>query len=337
MRVLILTTEYLPKLGGSEVAIENLTKRLSTQTGDPNIHFDIISSGFGGKWLLPLTGFLRALRLEYDVIHAWQASYAGGAAWLLKIVFPRKPFVVTLQEGKDLAKQSFFVRYFRSVILRKADVITTISNYLLVFAKTINPRARYVLLPNGVDTEKFSPGGVSALDKNVIISVSRLVPKNGLDILIRAMPDLPDYVLKIAGTGPQEQELRKFAQSLGVESRVHFLGNVSQKDLPAFLHEGSVFVRPSRSEGLGVSFLEAMAAGIPVVAPPVGGIPDFLADGETGIFCQVDDPASVVASVKKLENPLLRKNIVGNARKMIEERFSWDSLAEQYRNLLFSL
>ncbi len=148
--VLILTTEYLPKIGGSEMAITNLTRRL------PGVTFDIISSGWGGKWLMPLTGFFRGLHGDYDVIHAWQASYAAGAGVLLKLVRPRVPFIVTLQEGKNLARQSFFVRFFRKLILRKADAITAISSYLLEYAKQANPNAKTYLLPNGVDVAKFS-------------------------------------------------------------------------------------------------------------------------------------------------------------------------------------
>ncbi|MEK7583038.1 MAG: glycosyltransferase family 4 protein [Patescibacteria group bacterium] len=330
MRVLILTTEYLPKIGGSEVAIANLTRRL------PEVTFDIISSGWGGKWLMPITGFFRGLRRDYDVIHAWQASYAAGAGVLLKLVRPKTPFVVTLQEGKDLGKQSFFVRFFRSFILRKADAITAISNYLLEYGRRVNTHAGYYLLPNGVDVGKFE-NQISKIkiQEKILITVSRLVPKNGLDILIYAMQSLPEYELRIAGEGPQEKELKMLVRRLNMSDRVSFLGTVSQEALPGLLQRSSVFVRPSRSEGLGVAFLEAMAAGVPVIATPVGGIPDFLKDHETGLFCRVNDPESIARAVRELDQrPELREKIVANARELMRTCYDWDILAKQYYEII---
>ena len=333
MRVLILTTEYLPKLGGSEIAIYNLTKRL------PEVEFDIVSSGFGGKWLLPITGFVKAFRKKYDVVHAFQASYAGGAGYFLKLFFPRTPFIVTLQEGKKLEQQSWFVWFFRRVILRKADVITAISTYLLEYGRRENPKAKTYLLPNGVTISPQPPliykrGSKGGVVERTIITVSRLVPKNGLDVLIRAMVLLPEYELVIAGSGPQEQELKKLIRDLNIADRVKFLGTVSQEELPALLATSGLFVRPSRSEGLGVAFLEAMAAGIPVIAPLVGGIPDFLKEGETGLFCEVDHPQSIARAVRKLEDSVLREKVIKNGLMLVQEKYNWDILAKQYEELI---
>jgi len=327
MRVLILTTEYFPAVGGSELAIYNLTKRL------PDVKFDIIKSGFGGKWLMPLTGFFRALSGKYDVIHAWQASYAGGAGWLLKLFFPHVPFIVTLQEGKNLEWQNFFIRFFRCVILRKADIITSISAYLQEFAKKMNPKARHVLLPNGVDVKLFSSDGKKKYD---IVSSSRLVEKNGVDTLVRAMALLPDNIkLLLIGDGPLRNMLEGIAKSLGVMERVTFAGAVVYEKLPEYLASASVFVRPSRSEGLGIAFLDAMAARLPIVGTPVGGIPDFLKDRETGLFCKPDSPQSVADAVMEiLEDATLRKKLVENARRLVEEKYNWDMLAKQYYEII---
>ncbi|MEK7616304.1 MAG: glycosyltransferase family 4 protein [Patescibacteria group bacterium] len=322
MRVLILTTEYLPKIGGSELAIKNLTKRL------PQVQFTIISGGW--KWLLPIIGFLRALRYDFDIIHVFQASYAGGAGVLLKLFHPKTPFIVSLQEGKQLEKQSFFVRFFRSVILRNADVITAISSHLLNYANSINPKAARVLLPNGVDVRNFSHTG-----SEYIVTSSRLVEKNGIDTLIQAMVFLPGERLHIIGDGPMRKQLESLAKRLGVADRVRFIGAVLYDDLPPHLASASVFVRPSRSEGLGIAFLDAMAAGVPIVGTPVGGIPDFLKDRETGLFCKPEDPQSVAHAVREIiENNELRKNITDRARSLVEEKYNWDMLAKKYYEII---
>ena len=104
--------------------------------------------------------------------------------------------------------------------------------------------------------------------------------------------------------------------------------------LPRVLKAADVFARPSRSEGLGISFLEAMAAGLPVVATPVGGIPDFLTDGETGLFCEVQNPKSIAEKVQMLlSDNSLRERITQNASTMIRERYEWKEIAKKMKKV----
>lgn len=165
--------------------------------------------------------------------------------------------------------------------------------------------------------------------------MSRLVFKNGVDTLIRAMPLLPGYELTIAGDGPQAEALTTLARKLGVSDRVVFLGLVGQDALPGLLQRSSVFVRPSRSEGLGIAFLEAMAAGVPIIGTPVGGIPDFLKNRETGLFCEVENPESIAQAVRELDQqPDLRASIIANAQKSMRACYDWDILAQQYYEII---
>lgn len=117
------------------------------------------------------------------------------------------------------------------------------------------------------------------------MTASRLVKKNGVKDIVEALVFLPkQYKLVVAGQGKLEKSLKSKVTNLKLEDRVIFVGFISHELLPLYLKASDIFVRPSLSEGLGNSFLEAMAAGIPVVGTPVGGIPDFLTDRETGIF-----------------------------------------------------
>src|SRR3989344_5996119 len=181
-RVLILTTAYLPQVGGSELSIKNITDRL------PGINFDLItsrpsknlpeyekignvdvyrignlfslSSFLLPKNFLPIAVFFKACQLmrkhgQYNIIHAYQASQAAGGGWLLKWRYPDIPFIVTVQEGKVLNQQSWLTRFFRYIIFRKTDVVTVISNYLAHYVKSQNPKIPINVIPNGVDLEKF--------------------------------------------------------------------------------------------------------------------------------------------------------------------------------------
>lgn len=366
-RVLIFTTAYKPLIGGSEIAIENIIRCL------PGIFFDIVTVhldnsprketgsnytihrlGFGGgfgKTIFPILGFLKGLVLTnketYQAIHAYQASQGAGAAWLLKIFKPKLSFILTLQEGKELAKQGIFIRFFRGLIIKKADRITAISNYLGDFARDINPKTNIDIVPNGVDIESFKN---THSDENiynklnikkedrVIISVSRLVKKNGLLDLIEAIPQIkerfPHLKLILIGDGPMKAVLEKKASEDRVFDSILFLGAVDYCELPAYLKIADVFVRPSLSEGLGSAFLEAMAAGTPVVATPVGGIPDFLTDEETGIFCRPHDPQSIAESVLKiLSKQDLKEKLRTNAQKMVEEKYDWKIIANRFEKI----
>lgn len=373
--ILIFTTAFRPFIGGSELAIEEIAKRL------PRLNFHIITPrfrrdlpaeesagnlnihriGFGtyaDKLLFPLNGFLYSRRLlpndKITLIHAYQASYGAGAAWLTKIFFPKNILLLTLQEGKDLKGQGLFINFFRQLIIKKADYATVISRYLGEYILKINKGLGVEIIPNGVDVEsfskKFSYGELTDLetrlgvkpDDRVIISVSRLVPKNGLDLLVRAVAVLnkdgrTSYKLILAGEGSQKDGLRKLTDELGIEGKIVFAGSVNRHDLPLYLKMSDVFVRPSRSEGLGISFLEAMAAEIPIIATRAGGIPDFLEDRKTGLFSTFE-PEDIAFKVRiVLENDKLREEIINNAAILVRERYNWDKIAEEFGKLYSKL
>jgi glycosyltransferase involved in cell wall biosynthesis len=373
-RILLFTTAYRPFIGGSEVAIEEIVKRL------PDVFFDIITPRFkrglpqlesgdnfcihriGWGWPLdklvfPVSGFLYSQKLvkknRYDFFHAFQASYAAGAAWLLKFFYRRIPFILTIQEGKDLDKQNSFIRFCRKLIIKKADRTSVISNYLKDYVLKIRKRTPISVIPNGVDldafSKEFSYGELSALKdelgikpgEKAILSFGRLAPKNGLDSLIRAAALLGkrkgdlSFKLLLVGDGEQKRELLGLARALGIKERVIFAGSVERSVLlPKYLKISDVFVRPSLSEGLGNAFLEAMAASIPVIGTPVGGIPDFLKDEETGLFCEVGNPEDIAQKIEKLVfDDSLRKRIIENGLELVKEKYDWGFIAAQYIEL----
>ena len=377
-KILILSTSFWPLVGGSETAIREVVARLS------DYNFDLITARLNNNFLpveqtgnlrifrvgnglnffkfllpknfLPLAIFRLARKLlkenKYDLVHVFQASQAGGAAWLLKKLGSNCPVVLTLQEGENLAKQSWLTRFFRTRIIKNADQATAISQYLLTYLKQTKKNISARLIPNGVDLQKFSQdfsyGEISALsDKlgirpgaKVLISTSRLVYKNAPDQLVKALAVLKkmypeeDWCLLLVGDGPLEESLRSEVKNLNLEKEVVFRGEVDHMELPKYLKISDVFIRPSRSEGLGVSFLEAMAAGLPIIGSAVGGIPDFLTDGETGLFCDPENPADIAEKIKLiLDDDNLRKNIVKKARELVEEKYDWNKIVEDYRRL----
>jgi glycosyltransferase involved in cell wall biosynthesis len=303
------------------------------------------------KLLFPFLAFLKSLSLhrknKYDLIWPIMASYTGFSALLFKKMHPKVPLILTIQEGDNFERRNgIFSPLFRA-IFRSADRIQAISNFLAEWSKEKGASCPIAVIPNGVDIELFSQGlsigEASELKRTLnkkagdifLVTTSRLVLKNGVADIIESLKHLPASVkLLILGTGPLELDLKSHVVELKLEDRVQFLGFIPHKDMAQYLHISDIFIRPSLSEGLGNSFLEAMAAGIPVIATPVGGIPDFLVDGETGLFCEVNNPHSIAQKVEKLiKDKESRDYIVGRAREMVKEKYSWERVAGEMKEV----
>lgn len=316
------------------------------------------------KYLFPFIAVRAALRLHrerpFDAIWSIQANYAGFAALFFKQKYPDVPFILNLQEGDPLEHYRRRVGMLYPLykkIFRMADRVHAISTYLADFARRMGARSVEVI-PNGVDTAFFTKDipvhdmlelrkhlGL-AINDEVMVTTSRLVEKNAVDDCIRALPDLPVTVkFLILGTGPDEKSLRKLAAEIGVADRVIFLGHIPYEVVPYYLKIARVFVRPSLSEGMGNSFIEAMAAGVPVVATPVGGITDFVIDPSsnvgkvtpTGLFARVRDPRSVAEKVKVLLlDTDLREKIIANAQTLAGEKYDWARVTDLMRRKIFT-
>src|SRR3989344_2428007 len=292
-------------------------------------------------------------RERFDVLWAVMASYGSLAALLFKMRHPRVPLLLTIQEG-DSEKHLFFGRgglvgLGSRWALRKADYIQVISNFLKNFVKSRGAKCPIEVVHNGVDWELFNtqyrPSEIKAArdnlglkDEYVVLTASRLVFKNGVDILIEAIAKFkekqPNIKCLIIGDGPEREKLKAKSKKLNVAGNVIFLGQIPQKDLPIYFRIADVFARPSRSEGLGNSFLEAMAAGVPAIGTPIGGIIDFLKEGETGFIVPADNPEKLAEKLHYiLKNPALREKIIRSARFLIKETYTWDKIANIFRNI----
>ncbi|PSK90567.1 phosphatidylinositol alpha-1,6-mannosyltransferase [Murinocardiopsis flavida] len=237
------------------------------------------------------------------------------------------------------------------------DTVTYLGDYTRArLARVLDPAAarRMRRLAPGVDTERFRPGAGGAelrerLDlgeRPVVACVSRLVPRKGQDTLIRAWPrvraDIPDAVLLLVGGGPYRSRLEALARERGVADSVRFTGSVAWDDLPAHYDAADVFAMPCRSrnggldvEGLGIVFLEAAAAGLPVVAGASGGAPDAVRDGDTG---HVVDPLLPGPTARRLiallGDPAAAAAMGGRGRERVAREWTWAGAAQRLDAIL---
>ncbi|AEV83545.1 glycosyl transferase [Actinoplanes sp. SE50] len=172
------------------------------------------------------------------------------------------------------------------------------------------PRARTTLVPSGVNVERFRKDGpVAPRDSRPrILSVGRLVPRKGFEDLIRALPEVPGAELVIAGgppaaalgQDPYAQRLLHLAKECHVEDRVELLGAVPAARMPAWYRSADVVAATPWYEPFGLTPLEAMACGVPVVATAVGGLTDTVVDGVTGDLVPAHDPHGLGLALRRL-------------------------------------
>lgn len=206
------------------------------------------------------------------------------------------------------------------------------------------------LIPHGVDLDAFDALAAGRCwdgrlqrhgDEVLIVTLGRLVALKGLDVLLeslRLLPPEPRWRLVIAGDGEERGPLEALAAKLGLLDRVQFLGNVAAAEVPSLLRECDLMVQPSRREGLGLSAAEGSAAGLPVVASAVGGLPEVVADGETGLLVPPDDPPALAEGLLSLlQSPSLRRQMGANGRRRIEQRLSIVAVADELTRLYETL
>lgn len=284
---------------------------------------------------------------RYNMIWSMMATYNSFAAIIFKLLNPKIKYILTLQEGDPieyLKRRALPLYPLFKMIFTKADIIQVISHFLGDWAKDMGAKCPIVVIPNGVNFKLFNTRDENKIneirkiyrkDPNdiLLITTSRLVFKNAIDDVIYSLKYLPANVkFLILGQGPLKPQYDKIIQEEKLGDRIYFIGQVAYKDMPPYLHACDIFVRPSLSEGFGNSFIEAMAASIPVIATPVGGIVDFVKDRITGLMVNVKDPADIARKVKMLiHDKNMTTSIVKNSLEMVGEKYDWDYITSDMK------
>lgn len=290
---------------------------------------------------------------RFDVLHAKQ-EYPHGVIGAVVSKRLGIPLYTTVQNPlgykeelvfsgpKMLSWVSHLVKPMVQYALRNSTVVAAVSNYSLANSRKLGAK-NCVLIPNGVDTQKFYPKNNEAPVKIPhLVTTSTLIPRNGLDTLIKAfgllLDSLKEANLTIAGEGPLEKRLKDLTKELGIESKVKFIATLPHEKVPELLHSADLFVRPSIAEGFGMSFIEAMASGVPVIACPIGGVVDFIENRQTGILVPPNDPQSLKkAMLNLLKDQKLYARIRTKALQLVREKYSWDSIAARVNEVYHAL
>ena len=285
--------------------------------------------------------------LRPDVVHTHQVGallYAGPAARREKV-----PVVVHTEHINNVAKARTLNKRFRTRMLWHvagsfADRFCCVSDDIALAAKAYGtvPAKKLTVVLNGIDTTVFdAPGDCESLRRSlgipcgaaVVGTVGRLNEVKRQDLLIRGFGKIanhdPKPHLLLVGDGPELQHLRQLAGDLGLSDRVHFAGYQARPE--HYLHLMDIFALTSRLEGVPLAILEAWAAARPVVASRVGGVPEIVTDGQTGILFEPGDEAALTQAMSRLlTNPEEARRLGEAGRNCVRSRFDLRVMAESY-------
>lgn len=372
LKVLVVTNDFPPRFGGIEAYVGQLVRHLSldvsttilTSRHTNALSFDQSFPAEVIRWgpypLIPtprlaqtVIDYINHRRVKVVVFGATLplALIAGSIrartdARIVMLTHGLEPAVASVPGGPSLLRR----------ILRHATIVTVLSQWSEKRIRDVTgSRARIDLLRSGIDPGVFHP----AIDGSpirerfalgpgpIIVTVSRLVARKGHDRLIAALPsvaqEFPTVRLLIVGSGPERSRLEQFAARRAVSRHVVFAGAIADRDLPACFAAGDVFAMPCRSrwggldtEGLGTVFLEAAAVGCPSVAGNVGGAPEAVIDGQTGLVVDgTKDGAIAAALMRLLRTPSEARAFGAAGAARVHRDLTWSSLARRLEYLLF--
>lgn len=373
-RVLLVTNDFPPRPGGIQSYLEQFVGHLAA-TGEHRLTvyaprwkgceaYDRAAAyrivRHPGTLMLPEPGVdrrMRALIAEDDVETVWFGAAAPLALLASRARQSGAQRVLASTHGHEVGWSMLPVA--RSALRRigdTTDVVTFVSDYTRGrFASAFGPRAHLQHLPPGVDVDRFRPDPAARDEmraryglgqRPTVVCVSRLVPRKGQDMLIKALPDIRRRVdgaaLVIVGGGPHGEHLHGLAREVGVTEHVVFTGGVPSAELPAHYAMADVFAMPCRTrgygmdvEGLGIVFLEASASGVPVVAGRSGGAPETVRDGETGRLVDGRSHDGIVDAVGSiLADPELAARMGAAGRSWISRDWSWPAQTARLSDLV---
>ncbi|OZB96781.1 glycosyltransferase family 4 protein [Paenibacillus sp. XY044] len=273
------------------------------------------------------------LRIQkpYDLIHAHH-PIAGLAA---KQVFPDTPLIQTIHSSYERElilngriksggpEHRFLVSLYRELEQKSQRMLTVSRSFAGYLSDYVNHPEKIGVIPNGFDEKRFKPVPHEN-EVPQLITVCRLVPAKGLDILLKACAELKknghDYVLHIIGDGPFRTELESLAQELGIYNETIFYGYTLHPE--EFMPFFDIFVLPSRAEAFGSVFAEAALSCLALVGTDVGGIPEQIEDGVNGLLVPPEDPIALCEALEKvITDPMYRYDLA---------RTAWDKAKSQY-------
>jgi glycosyltransferase involved in cell wall biosynthesis len=306
--------------------------------------------------LVPLLmlGLLRAALQElkhgtYDCVHCHWLLPQGAVMAFVRLLRPI-PTVVTCHGSDVYTLNHGLGRWIKRFVVSNVSAVTVVSYPLrgALAELTHQSDAAFSVIPMGVDLDKFRPDRADrtwpsrcGLARPLILFVGRLSEEKGIDCLLRALctRELQAASLAIVGEGPLRERLGHQIDRLGLVDRAVLLGPLGHDELPVAYASADVFCLPSvgsssgAKEGVPTVLLEAAASGLPCVASRIGGVPDAVIDGATGILVEPGSSTQLASALARLLNNEALRRAMGGKAKQHARSFAWLNVAENFASI----
>jgi N-acetyl-alpha-D-glucosaminyl L-malate synthase BshA len=341
---------------GHEVHFVTYKQPFRLPTYLPRVYFHEVDVGRYPLFEFPPYDLALAVRMhdvvrehKLDLLHCHYAIPHATSAWIAKQMLQehaRDIQVVTTLHGTDITivGQDPSFHSITKFSIEKSDALTAVSSYLQretqsAFGCTA---CRIDVIPNFVDPSVYERSRHDAElrgqfdgDRRVLMHISNFRPVKRVKDVVRVFAETSKSVpsvLVMVGDGPDRLDAEQEAKHLGVDRHVHFLGKIEQ--VAPLLAIADLFLLPSQSESFGLSALEALASGTPVIGARVGGLPEVIRDGETGVLCGVGDIDGMSrAAIDLLRDARKWHDMSRAAAADARERFAMDDIVERYEQL----
>jgi len=310
----------------------------------------IISNLKAQRWRLFEAPFLvasfcwHALRLAKgerpDVVHAHWIVPGGMVALVLKRLYG-VPYVLTVHGADAYALRGPFFGWLKRRVTREAHTVSPVSRDIASSLGPLRDQAADVV-PMGVEVDSFELGFAQRSPvPGRFLFVGRLAEKKGVDVLIRALAGVPEATLVVVGDGPERPSLEALARNEGVEPRVRFLGKLGRSGVMEELRLAHALVIPSKvarggdQEGTPVVMAEGMAAGVPIVASRLGGLPEYIESGVTGLLVEPGSVAGLSDALRQaMADPKALRSYAERARESVRGTLDMPIIGRRYREFL---
>jgi glycosyltransferase involved in cell wall biosynthesis len=380
-RVLLTCEDYFPLIGGAEVCVHMLKQELTRLGWEVTLYTNTMGSHSSDDerivrvpWKFRPSTFLRNVRTlqklikHADIVHC-QYSFRLACICAVFCRLMGKPMLLTQQgrgivpEARQRLRDKPLYKLCQWVSMKGASLLTSTSEEITDLTAAFVPRSKIVPVTNGYDARMFTPDHTRPVppeyqqvkDKTIFLTVRRLVPKNGIHILIQALGILkkthPDFHYLAVGDGRSRSFIESLIEEFELQSHVTLLGKRENDSLPAYYEHADAVIVPSSAEATSIACIEAMGMGKPIIASRVGGLIDLLEKNGTfgtlvSIYdseaCTYDPPDRMSADrLQPLVDALRRvmddpKPLITQAergRVYAEKHYSWEAITNTYVSL----
>ncbi|HUT96327.1 MAG TPA: glycosyltransferase family 4 protein [Candidatus Paceibacterota bacterium] len=229
-------------------------------------------------------------------------------------------------------------RKIQRFVANRADAIIVPSFYFKkIVSKWIKNPDKVHVIYNGIELDKSENYNIDQNKDKIILSIGRMVPWKGFDVLVELMFNLPDWKLVIIGEGPIKSKLKELIEKIKLSKNVKLISSLPRKELLEYLTKAKIFILNTSFESFSFQVIEAMNAGLPVITTNICNLPEIIDDGREGILIEPNNKKQIIEAIEKLDkDDNLRKNIIINARKKAQ-KFSLENTMDDLQKLLESL